>query len=273
MRSFLLSAALALASPAVAHDFWIQPQAYRVEAGAETPMTLQVGHGPLRQRSQIPGRRIVRFAAVDPGGRTTDLRGALTLGEMARDGTLIFDGSGAQVVVLETDSAAQSHLPAQRFNDYLAVEGLTPAIAFRARTGRTGADGSEAYGRVSKAIVQVGPGGGRQGQVTKPMGLTLEIVPEVSPYALPRPAALPVRVIYRGRPLAGALVKLTDLAQDEAPVETHRTDAAGRARFAMPKAGTWLLNVIWTRPLEGAETDFETTFSSLSFALYEWAWR
>lgn len=272
MRYPLLMAVVALASPAAAHDFWVQPQAYRVEPRVETPLTLQVGHGPMRQRSQIPSRRIVRFAAVGPDGRATDLRGGLRLGEAARDGTLKFDQPGTQVVVFETDSAAQSHLPALRFNDYLAAEGLTPAIALRARTGRTGAEGSEAYGRVSKAIVQVGSGGG-QGQVTRPVGLPLEIVPEVSPYALPRPSALPVRVIYRGRPLAGALVKLTDLAHDVAPVETHRTDGAGRARFAMPKAGTWLLNVIWTRPLEGAETDFETTFSSLSFGLYERPWR
>lgn len=273
MRSSLLMAVVAFASPAAAHDFWVQPQAYRVEPRAETPLTLQVGHGPMRQRSQIPSRRIVRFAAVGPDGRATDLRGGLRLGEAARDGTLKFDQPGTQVVVFETDSAAQSHLPALRFNDYLAAEGLTPAIALRARTGRTGAEGSEAYGRVSKAIVQVGPGNSGQGQVTRPVGLSLEIVPEVSPYAVPRPSALPVRVIYRGRPLAGALVKLTDLAHDEAPVETHRTDEAGRARFAMPKAGTWLLNVIWTRPLKGAETDFETTFSSLSFGLYERPWR
>ncbi len=267
MRIPLLLAALAFAPPAAAHDFWVQPQAYRVAPGAETPLTLQVGHGPMRQRSQIPSRRIMRFVAVGPDGRTADLRAGLRLGEGARDRALRFDRPGTQVVALETDSAAQSHLPALRFNGYLAAEGLTPAIALRARTGRTGAEGSEAYGRVSKAIVQVGPGGGGQGQVTRPVGLTLEIVPEVSPYALPRPANLPVRVIYRGRPLAGALIKLTDLAHDEAPVETHLTDTSGRAQFAMPKTGTWLLNVIWTRPLEGAETDFETTFSSLSFGL------
>jgi hypothetical protein len=41
----------------------------------------------------------------------------------------------------------------------------------------------------------------------------------------------------------------------------------GRASFTMPKADSWLLNVIWTRPQpRSAETDFETTFSGLSFA-------
>jgi retron-type reverse transcriptase len=34
----------------------------------------------------------------------------------------------------------------------------------------------------------------------------------------------------------------------------------------MPSSGTWLLNVIWTKVQpRSAETDFQTTFSSLSF--------
>jgi uncharacterized GH25 family protein len=96
--------------------------------------------------------------------------------------------------------------------------------------------------------------------------LPLEIVPERSPYAEPRSATLPVRVIFEGRPLAGALVKLTELAHDQAPAEIHLTDAAGRATFTMPARGQWLLNVIWTQPQpKTRETDFETVFSSLSF--------
>jgi hypothetical protein len=46
------------------------------------------------------------------------------------------------------------------------------------------------------------------------------------------------------------------------------TDRAGRASFTMPNDDSWLLNVIWTRPLpRTSETDFETIFSSLSFGL------
>lgn len=42
----------------------------------------------------------------------------------------------------------------------------------------------------------------------------------------------------------------------------------GRADFAMPTQGRWLLNVIWTKPLPASsETDYETVFSSLSFEL------
>jgi uncharacterized GH25 family protein len=250
-----------------AHDFWLQPSEYWVSPGALSAMTLQVGHGPFRQRSPIPARRITRFQAIAPKAEMIDLREQLRLGEAAEDGEFRLQNPGAYVVVLQTDDRAQVHLPSIRFNDYLKVEGLTPALEQRTRLHRMDADGSERYSRCAKSIVQVGPAvAGSQDQVTKPAGLPLEIVPEVSPYGMPRSATLPVRVIYAGHPLPDALVKLTDLNNDAAPFEVHLTDHDGRASFAMPNSGTWLLNVIWTKALpHSEETDFETVFSSLSF--------
>jgi uncharacterized GH25 family protein len=102
--------------------------------------------------------------------------------------------------------------------------------------------------------------------VTAPVGLVLEIVPDVDPYAIPRPKSLPVHVLYEGRRLAGALVMLTNLEHDANPVEIHLTDRNGEAQFAAPQSGEWLLNVIWTKVAPRAsDTDFETVFSSLSF--------
>ena len=75
-----------------------------------------------------------------------------------------------------------------------------------------------------------------------------------------------MRVIFESQPLAGALVKLTQLEHDGAPYDIQRTDGSGRAHFKIPRNGSWLLNVVWTKPVRArAEVDFETTFSSLSF--------
>ncbi|MEC4593372.1 DUF4198 domain-containing protein [Nitrospirillum amazonense] len=258
-------AALPASAPASAHDFWVQPEGFHPAPGAILPLTLQVGHGPYRQRSPLPVRRIVRFQDVAPDGTASDLRAALHPGEADEDGAVRLTAPGTHILVLETDNKAQSHLPALRFNDYLTVEGLTPALELRRAGRRMDADGAENYSRRAKVLVRVGSGGS-DAAVTRPLGLTLEIVPEVDPYALPRPADLPVRIYYEGRPLAGALVKLTDLAHDAEPLETRCTDGDGRARFPLPDAGNWLLNVIWTKPQPPtAETDFETVFSSLSF--------
>jgi uncharacterized GH25 family protein len=254
------------ASPAAAHDFWVQPSEYWINPEARTSMTLQVGHGPFRQRSPIPARRITRFQAIGPNGAAVDLREQLRLGSAAEEGEFQLGNPGEYILVLQTDDQAQTHLPSIRFNDYLKAEGLTPALEQRARLHRMDADGSERYSRCAKSMVQVGPPRAGQSEISQPVGLPLEIVPETNPYAVPQPAELPVRILYGGRPLAGALVKLTNLNDDATPFETHLTDRDGRANFTMPNSGAWLVNVIWTKPLpQTEETDFETIFSSLSF--------
>jgi uncharacterized GH25 family protein len=269
-RKFALLLGLLVCSRASfieAHDFWLQPSEYWIDPDVLDSMTLQVGHGPFRQRSPIPLRRITRFQAIAPNGVAVDLHQRLRLGQGAEDGDFRLNDPGTYVLVLQTDDGAQTHLPAIRFNDYLKVEGLTPALEQRVRLHRMDADGSERYSRCAKSIVQVGqPRAGLQGQVSKPVGLPLEIVPEANPYGAKRLATLPVRVLYAGHALAGALVKFTNLANDASPFEVRLTDRDGRATFTMPNAGAWILNVIWTKALpRSEETDFETVFSSLSF--------
>jgi len=269
-RCGLLFAAMnmAAASAASAHDFWAQPERFRNSPESSIAMTLQVGHGKDRQRSRISESRITRFAAIDPTGREIDLRSNLDLGGSTADGTIRLTNPGVYLLVLETDNRAQSHLPADRFNRYLEDEGLTPALELRRRMGRMQTDGAETYSRRAKSIILVGsPDPSQQSQVTRPIGLALEIVPEVSPYDLSSSSLLPVRVFYEGSPLAGALVKLTDLENDAAPIAAQRTDNSGQTTFAIPRAGNWLLNVVWTKPRPpGGDTDFETIFSSLTFA-------
>ncbi|MDF0546558.1 DUF4198 domain-containing protein [Sphingobium sp. H39-3-25] len=259
---------LALAPAADAHDFWLQPARWQAHPGEPVSVTLQVGHGSYRQRSPIPANRILRFETIAPDGRRIDLRKTLHVGAPAEDAAFTFAGPGTYSIILETDNRAESHLPAIRFNDYLKVEGLTPAIALRARMGRSDADGAENYSRHAKAIVQIGPVDPRgQAHVVRPAGLGLEIVPQTSPLTVGR-GALPVRIFYHGRPIAGALVKLNDLDHDAQPIEMHRTDAQGRAIFAAPGRGSWQLNVLWTRPQPSSSlTDFDTSFSSLSFGI------
>ena len=61
-------------------------------------------------------------------------------------------------------------------------------------------------------------------------------------------------------------MKLTNLDADAEPVAQTLSDRTGHAMFKHPGAGSWQLNVIWTKPISGnADAEFETVFSSLSF--------
>jgi uncharacterized GH25 family protein len=257
--ALVLLIALCFSRDGAAHAFWVQPGDFWLNPRGTLSLTLQVGDGLSRQLSPIPPDRIARFEAVGPSGDAQDLRGsAIRLAQ-----------PGAYVVVLETDNRAYSRQSAMRFNDYLEAEGLTPAIEHRTRTHRMHVDGFERYSRAAKSIVAVGPRNRQaSAQVLRSFGLRLEIVPVCNPYATPRGAQFPVRVLYDGQPLPAALVKLMNLDQDLTVADRQRTSATGIATFAMPPGGSWLMSVVWTRPLvDASDADYETTFSSLTFAV------
>ncbi len=262
--ALLLLLGLGVARDGSAHEFWIQPSQFWLAPKGALSLTLQVGDGAERQRSPIPLHRITRFDAVGPDGATIDVRASLAA--TAKRGVML-NTPGTYVLTLETDNHAYSRQSSERFNTYLEMAGLTPALEHRMRTHQTHVDGFERYSRAAKSILLVGPPGLQsQAHVTRPLGLPLEIVPILSPYADPRPASFPVRILYDGRTLPGALVKLIDLEQDLAPVNMRRSDSMGVATFAMPKSGTWLVSVVWTQPLmNSSEADYATIFASLTF--------
>ena len=259
------------AAPTAAHDFWLQPNTFSLPPHGATPMSIQVGHGQARQAWKLDTTRVVLFRSLGPDG-TRDLSKDLKPGPGAEVASLHFDRPGTYLISFQT-TPALSNLPFIRYNDYAKVEGLTPALEYRARTHTTDQPGREAYSRRCKALVQVGEPDAGSPWVTQPLGLSLEIVPEMSPYLLKADELLPVRVYFQGRPLAGALVKLTNLEFDGRPLETHLSDRDGRAAFKVPHTGAWLVNVIWTQPAKAEpQADFDTTFSSLTFAYPPRVW-
>ncbi len=266
MRTTLLLTVAAglVASPLFAHDFWLQPEAFWARRGERVSIAMLVGHGAARERSAIAPSRITLFRSIGPSGA------ANRLGELSQGGTadpaLAFPLPGTYLVCLSTNNVS-SDLPAKRFNEYASAEGLTQVLAQRAASGAMNKPGRELYSRRAKAIVQIGlPGNAPQPHVTRPVGLGLEIVPLINPYARNTAPAMTVQVLYQGRPLPGALVKLNNLADDAQPVEMHRTDAAGRAVFRARRTGQWQFNVVWGQSLSNnPSADFLTTFSSLTF--------
>jgi len=261
LRLITLSLAL-IATPVMAHDFWLQPTRFQLAPNAPLEATFLVGHAALRER-WLNNDRIVAMKSFF-AGRPTDVRGGLRTGEV--DLVTRFSAPGLHVLGMQSNYAF-SDLPAIRFNDYAKEEGLALITAARKRSGNAAKPGRERYSRRAKSLIQVGTQtAANQGQATRPIGLKLEIVPDRNPYALDASRMLPVHVLYNGRRLANATVKLTNLANDDKPVAIAVTDRAGRARFRIPASGNWLLNVVWGVPVAAnPRFDFDTTFSSLTF--------
>jgi uncharacterized GH25 family protein len=265
MRGFVATIiGLSLAGTASAHDFWLQPQSWQTAPGNPLPFVVEVGHGSFRQQWGADGGHLLALNDLAHGG-AVDVRPLFKPGGEVPHLTRTFRREGLHIVSLVSTNAA-SDLPAIRFNDYIKAEGLTPAIDARTRSGAMNSNGRELYSRRAKALVQVGrPKSSDDALATRALGLTLEIVPLRNPYSLGADHVLPIQILYEGRPLPGALVKLTSLEFDAKPLRVVRSDARGQAAFEVPPVGSWLVNVIWTKPIASRGADFLTTFSSLTF--------
>ena len=267
-RQLFCAAAIWLLAPMAvqAHDFWLQPVNFQLAPGGTTTMSIQVGHGINRQQSLITIDRVTRFDSMGMNTGRVDRISELHLGDANADTTLDFPKSGLQVLSFATNGT-YSDLPDIRYNDYAKFEGLTLAIDQRTRTNTMDQDGKEVYSRRAKALIQVGPYSKKDDVAARTIvGLSLEIVPEINPYSPAFKGALPVRVYYEGKPLAGATVMMNNLQFDDRPTQIVVSDAQGRATVNCPRVGEWQVNVVWTKPIQGdPKADYETTFSSLTF--------
>ena len=249
------------ASAAGAHDVWLEPSSFRPAQGE--PVAVRVRVGEHFQGDPVPrsSARIERFAAVVPGERELEL--PLKGAEGADPaGQAVLPVPGTWILVYDTNHASTT-LEAEKLEPYLREEGLEAIIALRAQRGQSKAAAREIYSRCAKSLVTVGAG--KATGHDRVLGLPLELVPEASPAALPAGGELPVLLLYRGEPLAGALV--VAMRRDQ-PMEkvSARTGKDGRVRLRLDRPGDWLVKAVHMVPApEASGADWESFWASLTF--------
>jgi len=260
-----LTALTAFSAQAHAHDFWVAPNSFQVEKTGVIPTSVMVGHPKDRSRWALNPHRVIALKSIGTDG-ITDHQSRMEKLTPSGDILLSIETPGTHLVTIETTSAI-SVLPAEKFNSYLKEEGLTPIIDHRKMKDTQDKEGSEIYSRRGKALIQVGPVTETgTDYVTRPVGMTLEIVPSANPYGLEAGEALTSTVYYRGQPTKGITIGLISLDTDAGIIALKKTDAKGHVTFERPDSGNWMLHAVWSDPLEDTrQANYDTIFSSLSF--------
>src|SRR5215210_4417464 len=216
--SFVVLGLLLSAAGLRAHDFWIEPSTFRPQPGAKVGVRLRVGEHLRGDPVPRNPERIERFVAVGPSGE------AEVVGVPGSDpaGWASPTVPGLHWIVYDSNHASVE-LDAKKFDSYLGEEGLERILDLR--RGAKEGPVKEIYSRCAKSLLRVGEGSGSGHD--KALGLELELVPEENPYTLKPGESLPVRLLYKGKPLKGALLMALP---GELPGELSvRSDAAGRA--------------------------------------------
>jgi uncharacterized GH25 family protein len=244
-----------------AHDFWLDPSSFTPAANQVVSVRLLVGQKlrgePIPRTAALIERFVVATAAGEapvPGRDGADPAGLVRVGS-----------PGLAIVGYESRNSSVS-LEAEKFEKYLGEEGLESVSAERRKRGETAKPARENFARCAKALLSVG-GGGAAG-ADRPLGFRLELVAERNPYALtaapPAPASLPLRLLYEGRALAGALVVAIPYHAPDA-ARSARTDAAGRVTVEIAGRGPWLIKAVHMIPSATPDADWQSLWASLTF--------
>ncbi|MGB3725856.1 MAG: DUF4198 domain-containing protein [Glaciecola sp.] len=263
-RSVLTSFIIMVVPSSYAHDFWLSPNKYKLAKPNAISVQFLVGHKEDMNHWDLQWKRIVALRAYSEN-KVSDMTGSVIPKTNLLPGTASTKelAQGTHLIGFETYHSI-SELNAEKFNSYISDEGLTAISKHRQEAGTSTQRGTEIYSRRAKAIVQVGDT--YTDNVTQPIGHTLEIVPLHNPHSLKKDEELPIVVLFRGKPLAGALVHISSLNNHDYSEQFLTTESTGITSFQVDKANDYKINVIWGVPIaNNADADYETYFSSLTF--------
>jgi len=253
--NLLAACALLLPTLASAHDFWIEPSTFHPASGERVSTMLRVGEN-------LHGDPVVRKPNIDRfilKGKGAEVPMTGELGAVPAGSAVVPDAGPHWI-------GYQSHptpieLPAEQFESYLREEGLERIIELRAKSGKSADDGRERFYRCAKSLLDGNP---RTAVFDVPLGFTVELIPRKNPYALKAGAELPVALLYRSKPVAGALV----VAMNGTTAIRARTDANGLVKLRLANPGFWLIKAVHMDAAPpDAGVDWESWWASITFDL------
>jgi len=253
--AIVIVAVAAQAAVAHAHDFWIEPSTFRPAVGQMVSTSLRVGQEfigePIPRSAQFIDSFVVREGSKEKeviGFESRDPAGYIRVEQPG----LAIIGYRSKANPLELDAA--------KFEEFLKNEGLERISAIRAQRHETAKPDRELFYRFAKSVLNTGSGDGAK--FDQPFGYRFEIIPETNPCAN---TPLRVRLLFEGKPLAGALV--TALHRDDSSARIRvRSDKNGRVTLDLPKNGVWLIKSVQIVPAPaGTNADWESLWASLTF--------
>lgn len=250
----LLSGFLGTAS---AHETWILPATFSVETGQEVRFDLTSGLDFPALENQIQAERLSR-AAYRLGKREVKLA-KLEAKDTSLALSASFPGHGLARVWVELqprDIELGDELVAQ-YLDEIGAGPQTRELWERQKGHRVW---KESYTKYAKTFVVVG--NAREDRSwAEAIGMGLEIVPVTDPLSLKVGRELTVKLVGRGKLLAGVPIGLR-IEGSERVFKT--TDAKGRATFPIARAGKAMLFAVHLRPAQDGTT-WKSDFTNLTF--------
>lgn len=256
---------LSLGGKALAHEFWIDPEAFFIAPGENLVANLRNGEEFEGVSMSYVPRRFERFEIIQ-NGTVAEVTGRIG-DRPALDQAIT--GDGLAIVVHETTERRISWREWDRFAGFVEHKDLGDIVAMQAARGLDQDNVREGFIRYAKSLVAVGSGDGADARV----GLRTEIVALDNPYAMSADAPLRVQAWLDDAPRPDVQVELFAMAPGgTVEVTLHRTDDDGIATLPVAPGHRYLVDAVAMEPVEPVASDdpeWRTLWASLTFQMPE----
>lgn len=237
----LIIAGFFTAQPLQAHFLWLNIDNYRPAANETIQIEIGWGH-------KFPKDKVIN--------------------EDFLNRVYALDESGKEIPLTQTSLTQYKFIP-KREGTYMILANVHPGYLTKTTQGyklkpKKGLEevlSCFRYDIRAKAIVCVGSKGKKIDNV---VGDLLEIIPLKNPDQLKEEDLFPLKVIYDGKPLSHAILRVTYEGFSDQPntfASTAMTDKDGEAHVRLLKKGTWLVTVTHKVPYPDSEECDESKYT------------
>lgn len=156
-------------------------------------------------------------------------------------------------------------LSADAFNIFLKEYGLDEIYFKRETAGKLQAPGKQLQSHHVKLLMQVG--NQHTDVFKKTTGLPLEIIPENNPYELKAGEMMRYKILYNGKPLFGARVKVWNRKDNRTTLQNIYTEKDGTMETRISAGGVWMVSVVHLVPTAEKQAEYRSYWSGLVFGL------
>lgn len=261
---------LIASSLVAAHDLWLVPTSFSVAPNSRVSVMLNTGDTFPISEGAVKPERIERAALIWSDNSTLlatfRTESNSTVADVIAPGK---DGGAIVEVVLKPIATKQ---PRASFDEFVKHEGLDSIAAQLARSPERRAEERRTYAKYAKTLLRVGSGKGAAKLYQKPLGHRLEIVADADPFSLRPGGKLPVRLLFDGKPLAGARIVIGSTAtatSTQSNMPGVRTDSQGRVDLQLDKTGgVHYVHALHMIPATGrSDVEWESFWATLTFGV------
>lgn len=269
----------ASATMAMAHDFWIVPNAFAVAPGGSITVSGQTSSLFPTSLSAVTPDRVVS-ARVISADTTVHVRNASVSGTSMR---LVYrpPANGQYVIGVQLAPRNVRESP-ESFKRYLDLEGAPEARIRYEKAGLLPAAAGDSitrrYAKYAKTLIEVGRGARAY---TQSADHPLEFMPLDDPSTLKVGDTLRVRMMLLGKPVADAklhagsvalnaqTLRDTTSARQASKLDVKlETDGQGIAAFVLSRAGLWNVRTLQIIPaVKGSGADWDVHWATLVFSV------